>query len=268
MKTIKYLAIVMLSLTLVNCSTDDKGEREYGVSSINFLNQGQAKSVFVLSDSGYTDAVLEFGSVNKVSGNNTVRLVPDVANSTAVEGVDYTILKGTDELSSGEDTGSFTVRFLESPATQAGKTVVFRLESETLPNATYNNVLVVNVSLTCPIETFLGDFSSNTWILEEMSVNEIVAGSAPNSMRIVDFWPSITSPDLVFTYDPTTYIVTVPEQGTGFNYSPTAEIKIRPAMSGLASSFNPCTRVLTLNVNYYVPGVGNYPDQVEIFTGI
>lgn len=268
MKTIKYLAIIMLSFTLVNCSTDDKGEREYGVASINFLNQGQAKNVFVLSDSGYTDTVLEFGSISAVSGTHTVRLVPDVANSTAVEGVDYTIVRGTDELSSGESTGNFTLRFLEGPATQEGKTVVFRIESETLPNTTYNNVQIVNVSLTCPIDTFVGDFSSNTWILEEMSVNEIVEGTEPNTLRIVDFWPSVTAPDFVLTYNPTTFVVTVPEQGTGFAYSNGVEIKVRPALSGAVSTFNPCTRVVTLNVNYFVPGVGSYPDQTEVFTGM
>lgn len=270
MKTIKYLAIAMLSFTLVNCSTDDKGERAYGGSAnVNFLNQGQAKNVFVLAESGFTDTVIEIGTLAAVSGTHTVTLVPDAANSTAVEGVDYEILTPTDELSNGESTGSFTVRFFEEGASQEAKTVVFTLQSATLPNTTYNNIQIVNVSLTCPIETFIGQFESNTYWTGP-SVNEISLDDSDNTMKIEGFFTD-NNTDLIFSYDPNTYVVTVPQQQTGFFYqgNPNQEVYARPSVAaGLVSSFNPCSRVLTLHINYWVPGVGSFGDKVEVFTGI
>lgn len=271
MKTIKYLALAVLSFTLVNCSTDDKGEREYGGSAnVNFLNQGQAKSVFVVAETGFTDAVIEIGTLKEVSGTHTVTLVPDVANSTAVEGVDYVITTPTDELTSGESTGSFTVRFLESAATQAGKSVVFRLESATLSNAAFNNVQVVNVSLTCPIETFVGQFQiDSAWNGNGQSYEIVDEGN--NTLKIVDFWSAGNgNPDFFVTYDPNTFVVTIPVQSVGEFYQGIHEIFVRPATGGtLISTLNPCTRVLNLNVNYYMPSANlQYGNYVELFNGV
>ena len=270
MKNFKFFALLFLSLSLASCGDDDKGEVAYGgASRLFFDNNGQPQDLFVFAESGSAETTIKYGVIKSVSGSATVSLVADTENSTAVEGVDYEIVNPTDELTDGETTGEFVVRFFEAPATQDGKVAVFKLQSSSLSSAVFYDSFTVNVSLSCTVDTFVGQFESNTY-WNGPSVNEIVIDDSANTLRIEGFWTD-NGTDLLFNYNPDTFVVTVPQQPTGFFYQGDAnqEVYARPSVAaGLVSSFNPCSRVLTLHINYWVPGVGSFGDKVEVFTGI
>ena len=49
----------------------------------------------------------------------------------------------------------------------------------------------------------------------------------------------------------------------------TANIFAKPStLAAEVSSFNPCTRKMTLYVNYFVPGLGTFGNKVEKFSGL
>ena len=277
MKKVKYLSLLLLPLLFIACTPDDeKGQVAYSGDALLNFTGNTTKQVFVFTGSGFSELEIPYGVLKPVSGSNTVTLVPDVENSTAVLGVDYEIVTGTDELAEGETNGFFKIKLLEEPATQDGKAIVFKLESATLSSAVFNNTYRVNVSLTCPVETFVGDFDSDTWWAGPSTNTISFVPEVENTLQIEGFWgDNPEQPNLIFTYDPNTFVVTIPDspgvpagqgQNTGY-VGAQGTIYAKPTAAKV-SSFNPCTRVLTLYITYWIPGVGTYPDQVEVFTGI
>lgn len=271
MKKIKLLSLVALfsAAAFTSCTDDDKGERVYkGDALLNFHN-GVSKDVFVFSGTGFTEIDIDYGVVKAVSGTNTVTMVVDTETSTAVEGVDFTIIDGTDELVDGETTGQFKVRFLEEGAVQTGKVVNFKLSSSSLESAVFNNTYTVNVSLSCEITSFVGDFDATTWWLGT-STHTVAVGPSANTIQINDFWEdNATAPNFVLSYNDS-FVVTFAEQNTGYfvaQYNGYIWARMSTDASQV-SSFNPCTRTMTVYVNYYIPGVGTYGNKQEVFTGI
>jgi hypothetical protein len=271
MKKIKLLSLLSLFMvaTFTSCTDDDKGERVYkGASLLNF-HKGVSRDVFVFSGTGFTEITIDYGVLKPVAGDNTVSLVLDTENSTAVEGVDFEIVDGTDELTDGETTGQFTVKFLEGGAVQAGKIAKFKMSSSTLDSATFNEVYTVNVSLSCPINTFVGDFDATSWWLGN-STHTVVEGAAANTIQINDFWSdNATAPNFILSYNDA-YVVTFAPQNTGYFVAQyNGYIWARMSTDATqVSSFNPCTRTMKVYVNYYIPNVGSYGNKEEVFTGI
>ncbi len=269
MKIIKFLACLSFAALAVGCT----GEDDHGLKSsssepvLNFSASKLDQSVFVFAETGFTDATVDFGTTTPVSGSHTVSLVVDTANSTAVEGTDFTIVNPTVELADGESTGQFQVKFLESGAVQEGKIVVFKLQSATLDNAVFSQSYKVTVSLTCPIETFLGDFAATTWWLGD-STHTISATDVANQFQVEDFWQdNADAPNLILNYNPSTFAITFPEQNTGYEYSAGKFIYAKQSTT-ITSSFNPCTREMHVGIFYYVPGVGSFGDKDEFFSGL
>jgi len=272
MKKLSLILLALLSIFWTACDDNSDGTVDYSsTNGLNF-NKGVAKDVFVIEGTPYLDVELDYGVLIAATGSNTVKLVPTTTTTgtQAVNGVDYQIITDTDVLTDGEVGGKFKVRFFTDPSTQAGKVAAFKLESSSIPTAAFNNVFTFNVSLTCPVSTFVGAFSAATWWIGTSS-HTISEGTATNSLIIENFWSdSSTDPDFDITYDPQSYVVTFADQDTGY-FHPTYGTNIRAKMSTDAtkvSSFNPCTRILKVWVNYYIPGVGTYGDKEEIFTGI
>lgn len=265
----KYLALV-LAVVAVGCTgEDDHGLKSSGQSSLlNFNAPILDQTVFVFSGTGSMDATVSYGVTAPSNSANTVSLVVDTENSTAIEGTDFVIVTPTDELAAGETTGEFQIKFLEDGATQEGKKVVFKLQSATLENAIFSQTYTFNVSLTCPVEGFLGEFAATTWWLGDSEHEIIATEDVPNQFRVKDFWEDNSdAPDFILNYNPDTFAITFPEQSTGYEYSAGKFIYAKQSTT-IASSFNPCTRVMHVGVYYYIPGVGNYGDKDELFTGI
>ncbi|WP_417427728.1 hypothetical protein [Halpernia sp.] len=250
----------------INSCTDNDALAYDGDSLLLFSAPQSSADVFVFSGTGSTDYKIPFGVAKQVETDSDVTLVVDAANSTAKEGVDFTIPNKTVTLKAGTATGVFPIKFLEGGATQSGKTVAFKLTSNSLKNAGFNQNFAINVSLTCPVATFLGDFTNTeSFFFNPGSVVSIVAApNAQNQLIVKDYFPN----DLVLNYDPNTFVVTIPTQSCGFSYAAYGNVSVRkPSDATLVSSFNPCTRVLTLYMNYFV-SAGSFGDGQDIFEGI
>ncbi len=262
-----FIFSLFIGLSLTSCSSDDN-DLYNGEPLVNF-NAGTKKSVFVVAGSGPVDTKIKYGVVRPVSGIHQVKLVYDAANSTALPGVDFVIVTPTDELSNGETNGEFTIKALETNAVQSGKVAVFKLESATLKNAGFDQIYTVTIALTCPIANFTGAFANTEgwWYDAPGEVFDIELSSVPNQLLVKDFWDF--GKDLVLNYNPVTFVISIPEQDTGTAYSPTANIFAKPStLATEVSSFNPCTRKMTLYVNYFVPGLGTFGNKVEKFSGL
>lgn len=266
MKKLLYLYLPLLAIIFVSsCKPDD--EISYDGASYLHFNKGTSGNVFVVKNTGKTDYVINYGAIKPVAGSNQVKLIFDAANSTAVEGTDFQILNSTDDLSSGEVAGAFTIRALEANATQTAKKAVFKLQSSSVPNAVYDQTFTLYISLTCPISYFVGNFTNDVaWWWNPGGTFEVQQSSA-TELLVKDFWD--VGIDMKLNFDPNTYVVTVPDQNTGyFVTSYNGYVFAKPSTDATKiSSFNPCTRKMTLYINYYIPGVGSYGNQVEGFTG-
>lgn len=272
MKKLKYFALAILSFTLLNCSNeDDNGQVAYkGGAALNFLDQGAEEQLFVVSNTEYGESVVKFGSLNPVSGSHTVKLVPDVNNSSAILGEDYIIIDDTVELADGDVSGEFTVRFFKDKATEVGKTVVFKLESS-LPAASFYTSHTINVNLSCPVEVLVGNFTSSTYWYGGPGVNTVhdIQQIGTTQLIIKDFFRdnngTSRSSDFVLSYNKSTFVVTFPGIFTG-RFNGSTQIVARPT-AGKISNFDPCKRIVTLYVTYTGTPQGTVNAE-EIFTGI
>lgn len=288
MKNIKYLALALFSLTLVNCTNeDDNGQVKYnGTSFINFLNQGTEQQVIVVSDTEYTDIDLKVGTLLPVSGNQTVKIIPIEIDGGAISPLDYEILNDTDVIEDGATEASFKLRFFKSGAVQAGKKVSFRLETA-LPLASFNTIHTINVRLTCPIEALVGTFRSNTYwynqaeafhtIEQPVTLDQDGNPIASTQIIIRNFFYENTTPppanstiagsDLLLSYDKNTFEII-----GNFSF-PTGRydngVQIRAVKNPLVPSFfDPCTRKVTVNISYRRGPSTVIENATEVFTGV
>jgi hypothetical protein len=266
MKTINYLLILFFTFA-VSCTNEEVHYEDEPF--LHFVRGGSDQ--MVEQGSVHKDVQIEYGTISKVSGDNEVKLVID-PSSVAQEGVDFQIIKGTDN-PSGKFNGAFTVRLLESGATSTAKKAVFKLQSSNIKNAIIDyQTYTLNMSLKCPATNMNANFKNTEAFWNAVNVNyDIVQSSTNNQLNIKDFLDS--GRDLILNYNPDTYVVTVPDQYTGANYSAApyagAQIWVKASTDAAQiSSFNPCTKVLTVYANYYLKGTtAAYGNKKEAFIG-
>ena len=281
MKNIKYLALALFSLVLVNCTNDDNGQVKYnGTSFINFLNQGVEQQVAVVSNTSETETVIKVGTLLPVSGSHNVKIVPIEEADGARLGTDYFIENDTKVINDGETEVSFNLRFVREFAVEQGKKVSFKIETS-LPQASFNSIHTINVRLTCPIEAFIGNFNSTTFWNgpnKEFVIDQPITlgpdGLPLESTQIVikNFFPENTAePDFILSYNKTTFeIIGINQSNTGRINPVNNRNTIAGLTPGQPSKFNPCTREMTLYITYRA-GVGGSAisnTAVEVFTGI
>ncbi|MBC7654299.1 MAG: DUF4843 domain-containing protein, partial [Oligoflexus sp.] len=159
MKKIFSILTIFAMMFLINSCRND-GELAYNGDSLLLFTAPQSSAdVLVLVGSGSTNYNITFGVAKQVDADSDVTLVVNKTKSTAVEGVDYTIASKTMTLKAGTSTGSFPIKLLEGGAVQSGKKIAFTLTSSTLKSAAFNQNFTINVSLTCPVSTFVGNFT-------------------------------------------------------------------------------------------------------------
>lgn len=269
MKKIFLLLVSFSLLTFMSCSDDDRGQKTASEQVMMFPEP--TKSIFAFDGTEGTEDIVVFGTVRPVSGNHTVNLVFDAENSTMVEGVDFDIIQGSSQMNNGSILGEFKVFYYTNSATEEGKRAVFTLESSTLNSAMFKDTYSVRVSFACPMDNFFGIFQANTWWLGS-TVHEIVeSGDVENQLKVIGFWEdNLTDPDLIINYNPITFTASiVGEQDTGYYHATYGNnIFARASTGGGVSTLNPCTRELRIVINYYIPGVGSFGDQIEVFIGI
>lgn len=269
MKKIFLLFVSASLLTLMSCSDDDRGQATPSAQAMLFTEP--TKLIFTFDGTEGTEDIVTIGTVKPVSGDHTVNLVFDAENSTMEEGVDFDIIQGTTQITNGNIFGEFKVFYYTNAATEEGKRAVFKLESPTLNSAIFKNTYSARVSFACPMENFYGVFQGNTWWLGT-SVHEIIeVDGAENQFKVIGFWEdNLTNSDLILRYSPLTFTVSlVGEQDTGYFHSVYGKnIFARPATGTGVSTVNACSRELRVVINYYIPGVGSFGDQMEVFTGL
>ncbi len=259
--------IVCLSLFMFSCEKTDDPIYE-GESYLQF-NKAASGVKTVESGQVTADAKIEYGVLNAVSGDHQVNLVYDAAASTAVPGVDFTLVDGgVDQLTSGQTTGEFTVKVLESGASPVPKVAVFHLSSPTLPVAAFGKDYALTMSLKCPVSVFLGAtgvFNYSGWWNDPGQYQIIQNPGVANSLRVVDWLD--TGLDFVVNYNDEG-VVTFPEQSTGINYQTGPnKYTIKMSQSGAVSTYDACSRKLTINAFWFVPNVGSFGEKTEVFVG-
>jgi len=272
-KIFSLFSLLLIFLSISSC----KDEEIYyeGDPYVHFLkDKGEA---FVFADQTYRDVDVEFGTVQTVSGNPDVKIIYDPVNSTAVEGVDFQILNGgSGVVPDGQAIGKFTIRILKATATQAGKVANFKIKSSVYGNNLDYQSYSLRMSLTCSDAVFIGTgkFVNNVawWTGNTSAVYDVVKGAQVDGneqLLVKNFWDN--GDDLKVYYNPTTFVVTLPDQFTGYTYNSggiNAPVWARPATDGTVSSYNPCTRRLTLRIYYYLKGTSYFlANDTEEFTG-
>lgn len=237
-----------------------------GDSALQF-NFGTDAGKTVESGAGTAEAVIEYGTLTAVSGAHQVKLIYDAAKSTAVPGVDFTLVNGGEEtLAAGQSMGQFKVNILESGATPVPKVAVFTLSSPSLPNATFNQEYTLTMSLRCPITTLIGtgNFNYTGW-WNGSGGYQIIQGTTPNTLEVVD-WLDI-GVNLILKYDDNG-IITFDQQDTGYPFqSGPNNYTIRMSTTAV-STYDTCARKINLKAFWFVPNVGSFGEKTEDFTGI
>ncbi|AZA59050.1 hypothetical protein EG349_10555 [Chryseobacterium shandongense] len=261
-KFLNIFTVAASLLTLVYCSEAEQPFTE-GDSYLHFAKE-QSGNAYVELNSGNATFKVPYGVTKAVEGDHNVELVLDQSKSTAVLGTDFTVSSAT--LPSGSVFGDINLNIKESAAA-AGKKAVFKVKSATLPSANFKNEYTVNFNLRCPISSFVGNFTNTeSWWNNPGGNFQIVQGTVANQLLVKDFWD--VGFDLKLNYNPDTYVITVPDQSTGYFVAQyNGYIYAKPTTAGQVSSFNPCTRQVTLYIQYYIPNVGSYGNQVEKFVG-
>lgn len=265
-KIFKFTLSALFGISLMSCSADEFPTYD-GDPYLQF-NVESTGSKTVPSGAGSVQAVIDYGTYKPVTGTNQVKLVYDAAASTAVPGVDFTLVNnGISEITAGQSTGTFKVNVLESGATAIPKFAVFHLSSPTLPLADVNQTYTLAMSLKCSVNYFLGStgvFNYTGW-WNDPGQFLIEQGSAPNTLNVVDFLD--TGVDLVVKYDDAG-IVTFAEQSTGVDYQAGPnKYTIKMSQSGAVSTYDACSRKLTINAFWFVPNVGSFGEKTEVFQG-
>lgn len=266
MKKLSYIVLLLLSSFLIYSCREEVAV--YDGEPLLHFNEKTAGEVIIASGDVQKDIVITYGTIAAVNGSHQVKLVVDTEKSNTVEGKDYIIINnGTDELTTGERTGSFTVRVLESGASATPKTTVFKLQSATVKNAVFNQEYTLVTSLKCPIEVFVGNtqFDYAGWWNGTGTFEIVHSTTEANTLLIKDFGNVGT--DLKVKYDPETFVVTIPDQYSGYSTSQ-GQIWAKPSTDATqVSSLSTCSRTMKLYINWYIPGVGSYGNKLEDFKG-
>lgn len=260
MKKLSYIFLTLITAVLFTAWRESMSENYNGPSELHFSN-GLSASEVIVEGSGSKEVKVPFGLLKPVDGTHSVSLVVDTKNSTAVEGKDFQIVENPVELKSGAADGFFTVKILEKGATSAGKKVVFSLSSPTIGNAVFDQSYTLNMALFCPVSKFVGKFNYSGEFFDPFEV-EIVEDTKSNTLIIKNF--AVPGNSLKLTYDNTGKI-NFASQATGYVHKTYGMVTISPT-KGKQSTFNSCTRELTLYGTYTV-AAGSFGDFVEVFKG-
>lgn len=256
MKKLSYLFLVLFSSLLLFSCREDHTDPVYNGDSLLHFNFGTSLSDFVNIGTASKEVEISYGTLKGVSGSHTVNLELDAANSTAVLGTDFQIIKGVDDLASGETGGTFKVRILE-PMLGQNKKAVFKLKSSTLGNAVFDQTYTLEWKLQCLIDDFIGtgNFHNSGWWIDPTPQADFVIETdpaQPGKMFVRDFFD--VGRDFVIDYDSKAN-VSFESQLTGFNYTyqgVTYPVSVRmntdPTKVSVADF---CSRTMVLQVQYY-----------------
>ncbi|WP_283421020.1 hypothetical protein [Chryseobacterium profundimaris] len=187
MKKIAFLILASFIFLLNSCK--DEAEVYDGQAYLHF-NKGTTGEAVVRQNTGSTTVSIDFGTIQSLSGTSQVKLVVDKTVSTAVEGTDFQILNPEVTVNAGQIGGQFQVKLLEATATVEPKVIVFKLQSASIPNATFDQTYILRYTKACEfsITPFSGTYTvvKDTW--QDYQPGETVIlqqGPLPNQFKIL-----------------------------------------------------------------------------------
>ncbi len=187
MKKIAFLIIASFIFLLSSCK--DEAEVYDGQPALHF-NKGTNGEAVVKQNTGSTTVNIDFGTIQSLSGAAQVKLVVDETVSTAVEGTDFQIINSEVAVNAGQIGGQFQVKLLEATATVEPKVIVFKLQSSSVPNATFDQTYILRYTKSCSfsIVPFTGTYSvvTDTWAdYEPGNTVTLQQGPLPNQFKIL-----------------------------------------------------------------------------------
>ncbi|WP_431611674.1 hypothetical protein [Chryseobacterium sp. 'Rf worker isolate 10'] len=272
----KFAFLILASFVFFFNSCKDEAQTYDGDPYLHF-NKGVRSEAVVKMGTGSTTVDIDFGTIQTLSSSAQVKLVVDKTVSTAVEGTDFQIVNPTVTVDAGKADGKFQVKLLEGGATVAPKVIVFKLQSSSIPNTSFDQTYTLTYTKACPSSAFIGNgqFKNNVSSWKEdptavYTIQDLGVTAGVGTFKVIGFMDN--GADMILKYNPDTYAVTTPEQSLGSNSNGGVNY-IKDAADGTKSSFNACTRVLKLRVNFFVKNpttgasLGSFGDYDEEFTG-
>jgi len=156
----KILVLLITLLTISSCETEDsqKAENFNGPTTTYFV-EGSASTYFVSQVS--VPFLIKIGSTSISSSDRTYSIQVDPA-STAIEGVDFSLVSNTATIPSGEYFGAVAVQGIFEGTTPVGSTLILKISGE---DAMVNNKYTLTLVQACPLEAdFTGDY-----LIEELT---------------------------------------------------------------------------------------------------
>lgn len=261
---------------MLNSCKDEREVYEGNPAALHFNKEVRSEAI-VLQGTGSTTVNVSFGTIQAVSGPSQVKLVVDTNVSTAVEGTDFQILNQNLTVNPDQLGAQFQIKLLEATATTTPKVIAFKLQSSSVPNASFAQTYILSYYKACPTSVFFGSggiFRNTVANYNPANIDYPIQdlGIVGNvgTMKVVGFLGQ--GGDLILKYNPLTYEVTVPKQYMEVDSNGGQEW-VKPAVDGSKSTFNACTRTLRLRVNYYVlnpvtgADIGSFGDYDELFVG-
>ncbi|MCA6066809.1 DUF4843 domain-containing protein [Chryseobacterium sp. RG1] len=251
MKKIAFLILASFIFLLSSCK--DEAEVYEGQPYLHF-NKGVNGEAVVKQGTGSTIANIDFGTVQSLSGAAQVKLVVDKTVSTAVEGVDFQIVAPEVTVNAGQIGGQFQVKLLEATATVEAKVIVFKLQSSSIPNATFDQTYILRYTKSCDFNMapFTGTYKVVTDTWEDYEAGDLVTvqpGLAANQFKILS-----TNNPYISNASTSYMLVTVANDGSvqlvsnePFNYGGTTGTL---SLSG-SGTVNFCTGAINIsNLNF------------------
>jgi len=211
MKKIAFLIIASFIFLLSSCK--DEAEVYDGQPALHF-NKGTIGDAVVKQNSGSATVNINFGTIHALSADSQVKIVVDKTVSTALEGTDFQIVKPEITVSAGQIEGNFQVKLLEATATVEPKVIVFKIQSSSIPNATFDQTYILRYTKSClfNITPFTGSYKvvADTW--EDYVPGDIVTvqqGPMPNQFKIL-----ATNNAYISNFNTAYMLVTVADNGS------------------------------------------------------
>ena len=156
----RILVLLISVLTVFACETEDSQKAEnYNGTAVTYFTDGSAASYFVSQVSGPFDIQIGSTVLSNSARTYTVQVDPE---STASEGVDFSLVNSSVTIPAGEYFGTVSIQGIFDGTTPDGSTLILRLVGD---DAMVNNKFTVSIVQACPLEA---DFAGN-YLIEELT---------------------------------------------------------------------------------------------------
>ena len=250
----KFILILAAFVGLVGCDADEQATYSNDQAFIAFKSNIYDLKV-PIDASNTIDLVLQ--ASNKVSTDRTYNVVI-VPTETDANPLTYSF-PATFTIPANSYTGNLTVTGTDNSLVDANiKKLTLKISGFGANESFDTDKVVVNIVEFCAVDlaVFPGDFKSANWYNSNvLTTYEVVEGTAPNTLVIVDFFSdSPIDTDLTITYDPNdnNKVSFLPRAlGEDYGYGPVSiRMSLNPAN---ISRIDACTGKISLWIEYWLP---------------